>query len=140
MISKSDYDWKAFKTLRNRVNCTIRKDKENYYKNLIHKSNDPKDAWKTINSILGRNQSKPTIFNLKVEGRDIEMPDEVAECFSDFFSGIGSKIADSVDEGNFKYDEFMSKTTDTFNFQSVDVPTVLQMLLSVSASKASGLD
>ena len=44
MISKSEIDWNAFKALRNRVNCTIRKDKEIYYKNLIHKSNDPKDA------------------------------------------------------------------------------------------------
>ena len=79
MISKSEIDWNAFKALSNRVNCTIRKDKELYYKNLIHKSSDPKDAWKTINSILGRNQSKPTTFNLKVEDKDIDMPDEVTE-------------------------------------------------------------
>ena len=52
MISKSEIDWNAFKALRNRVNCTIRKDKEIYYENLIYKSNDPKDAWKTTNSIL----------------------------------------------------------------------------------------
>ena len=121
MISKSHYDWNAFKTLRNRVNCTIRKDKENYYKNSIHKSNDPKDAWKTINNILGRNQSKPTTCNLKVEGKDIEMPHEVTACFNDFFSGIWSKIADSVGQGN----EFMTKATDTPNSQLVDVRTVL---------------
>ena len=127
MISKSEIDWNAFKTLRNRVNCTIRKDKEIYYKNSIHKSNDPKDAWKTINSILGRNQSKPTTFNLKVEDKDIEMPDEVTECFNDYFSGVGSKIANSVDEGNFKYDDFMTKTTDTFHFQPIDTYTVFHI-------------
>ena len=140
MISKSEIDWNAFKALRDRVNCTIRKDKEIYYKNLIHKSNDAKDAWKTINSILGRNQSKPTTFNLKVEDKDIVMPDEVTECFNDYFSGVGSKIANSVGEGNFKYDEFMIKTTDTFHFQTIDTYTVFHMLLSISASKATGLD
>ena len=140
MISKSEIDWNAFKALRNRVNCTIRKNKEIYYKNLIYKSNDPKDAWKTINSILGCNQSKPTTFNLKVEDKDIEMPDEVTECFNDYFSGVGSKIANSVGEGNFKYDEFMTKTTDTFHFQTIDTYTVFHMLLSISASKATGLD
>ena len=68
------------------------------------------------------------------------MPDEVTECFNDYFSGVGSKIANSVGEGNFKYDEFMTKTTDTFHFQTIDTYTVFHMLLSISASKATGLD
>ena len=68
------------------------------------------------------------------------MPDEVTECFNDYFSGVGSKIANSVGEGNFKYDEFMIKTTDTFHFQTIDTYTVFHMLLSISASKATGLD
>ena len=46
---------------------------------------------------------------------------------------VGSKIANSVGEGNFKYDEFMTKTTDTFHFQTVDTYTVFHMLLSISA-------
>ena len=65
---------------------------------------------------------------------------EVTECFNDYFSGVGSKIANSVGEGNFKYDEFMIKTTDTFHFQTIDTYTVFHMLLSISASKATGLD
>ena len=96
MISKSEIDWNAFKALRNRVNCTIRKDKE--------------------------------------------MPDEVTQYFNDYFSGVGSKIADSVGEGSFKYDEYMTKTTGTFHFQIIDSFTVFHMLLSISASKATGLD
>ena len=108
MISKFENDWNAFKALKNKVDCTIRKDKEVYYKNLIHKSNDQKDTCKSINSILGRNQSKPTTFNVKVEDKDIKMPDEVTECFNDYFSGVGFN-ANSVGEGNFKHDEFMKK-------------------------------
>ena len=41
------------------------------------------------------------------------MPDEVLECFNNYFSGTGSKIAD-----------------DEFNFQFVDAPAVFHMLLS----------
>lgn len=92
MISKHDYDWNAFKTQK-QSKLRHSQSKEKYYNNLIHKSNDPKDAWKTINSIFwgAINPIKPTTFSLKVESKDIEMPDEVTECFrNDFFSGIGS--------------------------------------------------
>ena len=68
------------------------------------------------------------------------MPDEVTQYFNDYFSGVGSKIADFVGEGNFKYDEFMTKTTGTFHFQVIDTFTVFHMLLSISASKATGLE
>ena len=68
------------------------------------------------------------------------MPDDVTKYFINYFSGIGSKIADSVGEGNFKYDEFLTKATDEFNFQFVDACAVSHMLLSISVSKATGLD
>ena len=79
-------------------------------------------------------------FATSLVHKDIVMPDEVTECFNDYFSGVGSKIANSVGEGSFKYDEFMIKTTDTFHFQTIDTYTVFHMLLSISASKATGLD
>ena len=34
----------------------------------------------------------------------------------------------------------MTKATDTFHFQTIDTHTVFRMLLSISASKATGLD
>jgi hypothetical protein len=83
IISKSDADWSTFKSLRNRVNSTLRNDKEIFYRNLINKNQDPKDAWKAINSILGRKQPKPIINNLKLE--------------NDHFTRVGAKIADSVE-------------------------------------------
>jgi hypothetical protein len=67
----------------NRVNSTLRNDKEIFYRNLINKNQDPKDAWKAINSILGRKQPKPILNNLKLE--------------NDHFTRVGTKIADSVE-------------------------------------------
>ena len=77
IISESDADWSTLKSLRNRVNSTLRNDKEIFYRNLINKNQDPKDAWKAINSILGRKQPKPIINNLKLENEDIVGPEEV---------------------------------------------------------------
>ena len=53
---------------------------------------------------------------------------------------MGSKIADSVGKGNFKYDEFLTKATDEFNFVFVNARAVFHMLPLISASKATGLN
>ena len=101
IISKSDADWSTFKSLRNRENSTLRNDKEILYRNLINKNQDPKDAWKANNSILGRKQTKPITNNLKLENKDIVVgPEEVSECLNNHFTRVGAKIADSVESGS----------------------------------------
>jgi hypothetical protein len=46
---------------------------------------NPKEAWKTINDILGR-QSKPTVINeLKLGENSLTNTKDIAEGFNDFF-------------------------------------------------------
>jgi hypothetical protein len=48
----------------------------------------PKEAWKTINDILGR-QSKPTIVNeLKLGENSLANTKDISEGFNDYFSNI----------------------------------------------------
>ena len=54
-ISKSETDWVNYKAARNQVNIKLRNAKQNYYSTKIagQKCN-PKEAWKTINNLLGK--------------------------------------------------------------------------------------
>ena len=142
IISKSDADWSTFKSLRNRVNSTLQNDKEIFYRNLINKNQDPKDAWKAINGILGRKQLKPIMNNLKLENEDIVGPEEVSECFNNHFTRVGAKIADSVESGGSSFTEYLTNVSSdcSFNFNCVDPQTVFDMLHSISTSKATGID
>ncbi len=109
IISKSDADWSTFKSLRNRVNSTLRNDKEIFYRTLINKKQDRKDAWKAINGILGRKQPKPIINNLKLENEDIVVgPKEVSDCFNNHFTRVGTKIANSVESGRSSFTEYLT--------------------------------
>ncbi len=116
IISKTDAYWSTFKSLRNRVNSTLRNDKEIFYRILINKNQDPKDAWEAINSILGRKQPKPVIINnLKLENEDIVGPEEVSECFNNHFARVGAKIADSVEGGSCSFTEYLTDVSSDCN-------------------------
>ena len=63
MVTKQSADWDAYKTSRNRVNIALRRGKSEYYRNK-----NSKEAWKTINDLLGRSSSDTTINELNIDG------------------------------------------------------------------------
>ena len=55
MVTKQSVDWDAYKTSSNRVNIALRRGKSEYYRNKIAQQNtNPKEAWETMNDLLGR--------------------------------------------------------------------------------------
>ena len=143
MITKRETDWNAFSTLRNRVTNTIRQDKENYHRNIINKNNDPKHAWKAINNILSRKSPESIINNLKGNDRDVVMPEEVSDCFNKYFADIGAKVANSVENSNCTFAEYLNNSASentTFSFQSVEPELVYHLLQTISPSIATRVD
>ena len=69
MVTKQSVDWDAYKTSRNRVNIALRRRKSECYRNKTAQQNkNPKEAWKTINDLLGRSSSDTTINELNIDG------------------------------------------------------------------------
>ena len=140
--SKSTQDWDAYKTARNIVSYTLQNDKKLYYRNLLLKQkHNPKESWQTINRILGRSQNKSnTITSLKVGENVISHSNTIAETFNEYFSTIGEKIANSGDSGNIHFSSFVRKPPTNFEFNTVSVDKVLHSFLTLSSSKATGID
>ena len=139
---KSIQDWDAYKTARNIVSYTLQNDKKLYYRNLLlkHKHN-PKESWQTINQILGRSQNKSnTITSLKIGENVISHSNTIAETFNEYFSTVGEKIANSGDSGNIHFSSFIRKPPTNFEFNTVSVDKVLHSFLTLSSSKATGID
>jgi hypothetical protein len=80
IITNLDIDWLNYKTIRNKVNIQLRNAKKNYYSTKISDQKcNPKEAWKTINNILGR-LSKPTVVNeLKLGENSLTNTKDIAE-------------------------------------------------------------
>ena len=56
-----------------------------------------KKTWNLINELSSRNVSKTKkITQLYFEEREITAPEEIAETFNSYFSGIGEKLASDI--------------------------------------------
>ena len=142
IITNLENDWLSYQRTRNKVNIELRNAKKDYYSTKIagDKSN-PKEAWKTINSLLGR-QNKPTIVNeLKLGENSLTNPKDIAEGFNDYFSNIGPNLASQINTSNLNFETYVKNTESEFTaFQPVTVNHVYQLLTGLSSNKATGVD
>ena len=88
-----------YKTTRNKINISLRQTKADYFRTKIpNQNNNPKQAWKTINSLLGRSSSNTVVSELKFNDAKITSAEKIANAVNTYFTHIGLKIASSMDD------------------------------------------
>ena len=109
---------------------------ENSWSNI-----ESKKAWKSINSLLGR-QNKPTVVNeLTVGNSKSTCPEDIAEGFNEYFSNIGPDLSSKIDSSNYNFETYIKNANSEFAaFQPVTVSQVSHLLHGLSGNKATGID
>ena len=107
ILTNNENDWLNFRTTRNKVNIKLRNAKKDYYSSKIAGQKfNPKKAWKSINSLLGR-QNKPTVVNeLTVGNNALTCPEDIAEGFNEYFSNIGPDLSSRIDSSNYNFETY----------------------------------
>ena len=128
IITNLENDWLNYTRTRNKVNIELRNAKKDYYSTKIADDN-PKQAWKTTNSLVGR-QNKPTIVNeLKLGKNSLTNPRDIAEGFNDYFSNAGPNLASQINTQNLNFETYVKNIESEFaGFQPVTVNHVNQLL------------
>ena len=131
--------------MRNSVNHKIFRAKETYFKNAFcENKGNPKKTWNIINELTSKNRKTAQITEINLNGHLINDSNKIADAFNEYFSNIGSKLADNIDfnEGNRSYHEYLSgqNTNTTFQLKETNSLTVSLLLSKLSRSKATGLD
>ena len=142
IITNLENDWLIYKKTRNKVNIELRNSKKDYYSTKIagDRSN-PKEAWKTINNLLGRQSKSTTVNELKLNESSLTNPKDIAEGFNDYFSNIGTNLASKIGTSNCNFETYVEKVKSEYTaFQPVTVNLVYQLLSGLSAKKATGVD
>jgi exonuclease III len=92
--AESKTRYKNFKTLYFK---TVRAAKKQYYRNKLNEhAKNPKKTWETLNEITGKGGGSDSVDKLSVNGVLITNPAEIATEFNKFFTGVGSRISNSV--------------------------------------------
>ena len=87
-----------YKTYRNKLNTLIRSAKKMHWEKLFRTSEkDTKTTWKNINLLLNRtSENSKTPEEIKWGNRSYNGPVNVVNALNDFFTNIGSSLADNI--------------------------------------------
>ena len=97
----SQTHWESFKKLRNEVNIQMRNAKSKFFHDKINdcsRSNDPKEVWTLINTLLGKNNKPNNLSELSVNNNLVSDPKSMAEALNDYFVNIGPTLAAEYEE------------------------------------------
>ena len=138
--NNSAYYWNAYKLSRNRVTQALREAKSAYYKRqFVCVTNNPKQAWKTVNKIVNRKQECGSeISCIHSQSGQITCSNELAESFNNYFTKIGPNIANTIENSDANFMDYLTETTKTknvFKFQVISVTKVVGLLRSLNPCK-----
>ena len=142
VVTNSQTARDEYKSTRNKVNIALLQAKADYFRAKIsNQKNNPKEAWKTINSLLGRSPNNTVVNELKFNDVKITSPEEIANAFHTYFTDIGPNLASSIDDADIAFDCFVKPATSKMTrFKLVSHTKVTKLLNGLSNSKATGLD
>ena len=93
VVTNSQAAWDEYKSTRNKINIALRQAKADYFRAKIsNQKNNPKEAWKTINNLLGRSPNNTVVNKLKFNNVKITSPEEIANAFNTYFTDIGPNL------------------------------------------------
>ena len=142
-MTPTDDNLGKFKTYRNKLNALIRKCKrEYYYKKFENTKNNIRQTWKTINGIIGRHKTASQQNTFKTDGGNVVTePDNIANCFNNFFVDIGPKLASNIQHSGKDYYEYLDEPTQKCVFMNPVVPDeVIKIISKFDQNKSPGHD
>jgi hypothetical protein len=131
------------KTFNGILQRTIREAKRMFYHNSFEESrNNPRKSWKTLNSLLNRNNQEEKLPEfLRVNGEQITSEQRIVNALNLHFSTIGSKLASSIENTNDTFATFMNNPPNVnFSFEQVSIELVASITDKLQPKNSSADD
>ena len=128
---------------RNKLNTLLRMAERNYYRNKLNSfAGDLCQTWKLLNEILNKN--KTTFVSnkfIKDDGSIVTNPDDIVECFNDFFVNIGNKLASDIPPATSSVKSYLKGSfMDSFVLRPTSPDEVVQITKAFSSKRSFGVD
>ena len=144
--TNKELDWSAYRRLRNRVNMSFRKAKENYSRKVVDENADnPRNFWKIVKRVIPNKATgakSSTTNPINVDGRVTTEATTIANGFCTFFTNIVKRIQpDQTPVAPTAQTKNCSSPSGTsFQMKPTSKNFVCQQLKLLKTSKATGLD
>ena len=138
-FTSSTYN-EAYKRCKNKLNKLIKTTKEEYFKTKLSNANNSKNSWQAINELLNKKPKSTQVTQLNVDDQVITGDRNIADCFNQYFSSIGCKLSESIQNINIEPMAFVTPVESSFHFSRTSVQEVLSALNQLNLRKSPGLD
>ena len=131
--------WNKYRSSRNAAITAMRDAKKNCRTKFRDPKINPKQAWKTINDILGRNNNKNTIYEVKPSEKSTACTEKLTELVNEYLTNIDPKLARKIEnESDCKFEEFITKraSLNKFSFEAVNESMVYRLITKLPISKS----
>lgn len=131
-----------YKTYRNKLNKTIEKAKNNYYKQkLAENKSSPKKVWALIKDATNFRKKIKKPINIKNENDEIETDNsKKANIFNEYFRNIGGALANKIDNTNNNLDLPQKNVTQTIFLNPVNEEEIILTISSLKNNCSPGSD
>ena len=131
-----------YRMYRNRLNCTLRLAKKNYFSNLLeNENNNMRNTWKILNSILRPNSSKKCSEKFVSENDVYTCPNKIASKFNDYFANIGPQLASTIIHTGNDFSSYLRSANDkTCFFKPTNVSEIIKIIRKMGSRKSAGHD
>jgi len=140
----SEINNKIYKQYKNKLSYLLKIAKKNYYDFKFEEANgNLRKTWKLLNEIINRkgkkNSKLPSIFT---DGnKDISNPHEIANKFCNFFTNVGSNLANKLPPTNVSPNNFLTnRVLQTIFITPVSEKEIVEISTQFKPGKAAGHD
>ena len=130
-----------FKKLRNKVTFSIRKSENEYFKLFFDKNrNNATLIWKGIRQLITlKSKSKVDPNIVKVKGKDITNPTEIANALNNFFINTGPNLSKTILDSNEPFKNFLKNSSlNSFLLKATSEDEVHKLICQLNKGKALG--
>ena len=133
-----------FTKFKNMTADAVKNAKTEYYKNEFEEAkSNTNEKWTFSNRILNRNKNMSVATScLEVDGQKVSSPTEISESFNNFFSNIGSGLAEKLPATNTDPLSYFSRCTHNEHFDFLEVSSEItdEVIKNSTSKKAVGYD
>ena len=137
---RSTYYNEAYKKCKNNLNKLIKDTKDVYFKTKLNNANNSKESWQAINEFLNKKSKTTNVKQLNVGKQVITGDKNIASCFNQYFSTIGSKLAGNIKDSDIDPLSFVTPVEKSFHCIDITNNEVVEALKQMKSKKSPGID
>jgi Reverse transcriptase (RNA-dependent DNA polymerase) len=145
LTEPTDLNVQRYKLYRNMYNKLIRIAKKNDTQERLEKNKkNPKKTWDILKELTGNSKNNCNIEKISSAGVEITDSSEMANVFNKFFSGVGTKISNSVEATNANFNDYLNENPNTIPLEfgqlsQAEFISIINKLESKSSTDINGI-